>query len=323
MPWGKAAAGTSIAATGVLAVIALCLPAPMQPVAAHHAAQVLPRVTPREKPLGWTLPTRLIADWPDQGQAAIAVSTAGYGLIGSSGPIGSPQPIASVAKTMTAYLILRDHPLSPGQQGPVITVLPAEAAAYGAQEAENQSLVPVRAGEQLTENQALQALILASADNIAHILARWDAGGDQAFEAKMNAAAVQLGMTHSTFTDPSGYAPSTRSTAPDLIKLGEAAMADPYFASLVDQTSATIPMAGDIWNYNSLLGVAGINGIKTGSTGQAGGCLLFSAATAVHGHPVTLVGAVLGQDAPSGRELSTGLAAARRLVVTIEQSLRG
>ena len=41
-----------------------------------------------------------------------------------------PVPIASVAKLMTAYVILQDHPLSAGESGPDITVEPSEAAAY-------------------------------------------------------------------------------------------------------------------------------------------------------------------------------------------------
>ena len=66
------------------------------------------------------------------------------------------------------------------------------------------SLVPVAAGETLTEGQALEALLLPSADNMGWILARWDAGSRAAFAALMNTAARRLGMTGTRYTDPSG-----------------------------------------------------------------------------------------------------------------------
>jgi len=60
-------------------------------------------------------------------------------------------PIASVAKVMTAYVVLHDHPLPSGGSGPDIAVQSSEAAAYPSQAREDDSLVPVVAGEMLTE----------------------------------------------------------------------------------------------------------------------------------------------------------------------------
>jgi D-alanyl-D-alanine carboxypeptidase (penicillin-binding protein 5/6) len=70
--------------------------------------------------------------------------------------------IASVAKVMTAYVILHDHPLSSGESGPEIAVQSSEAAAYPSQVRDGDSLVPVVAGERLTERQALEALHTAA-----------------------------------------------------------------------------------------------------------------------------------------------------------------
>jgi D-alanyl-D-alanine carboxypeptidase (penicillin-binding protein 5/6) len=266
------------------------------------------------------LPGSFKPTWPDQGQAQIDI---GGSTLGSYGPVETAQPIASVTKTMTAYLILRDHPLSLGQQGPEITITAADVSAYQYDVTQDMSVVPVQAGEELTENQALQALMLPSADNIADVLAQWDTGTttDSAFVTEMNTEAVALGMTHTQYADASGYDPSSISTAPDQITLGQDAMANPYFANLVDQTSADIPVAGTITNYNSLLGTDGIDGIKTGSTSQAGGCLLFNADITIDGRPLTITGAVLGQDAPSGQELGVGLAAAKALVASTESEV--
>jgi serine-type D-Ala-D-Ala carboxypeptidase (penicillin-binding protein 5/6) len=70
-------------------------------------------------------------DWP--GRAEAAVGLPGTGLLGTHG--GSrPAPIASLAKIMTGYVVLRDHPLPPGGSGPAITATAADAAAYASDE---------------------------------------------------------------------------------------------------------------------------------------------------------------------------------------------
>lgn len=110
--------------------------------------------------------------WPRRGQAAVGVQ--GVGVIGSRGARRST-PIASLAKVMTAYVVLRDHPLRAAVGGPRITVTPADVAVYRADAAAGQSVVAVQAGERLTERQALEGLLLPSGNNIATLLARWDA----------------------------------------------------------------------------------------------------------------------------------------------------
>ena len=206
-----------------------------------------------------------------------------------------PVPIASVAKLMTAYVILQRPPAARGGSGPDITVEPSEAAAYPAQAADGDSLVAVAAGERLTERQALEALLLPSADNIAWILARWDAGGQAAFAARMNAAARGLGMTGTRYTDPSGLDPSTVSTAADQVRLGLAAMRVPALAAITAMPAAFVPVAGMVRNTNTLLGQDGIVGLKTGSTRAAGGCLLAAAWQEVNGRSTLIVAATFGQ----------------------------
>lgn len=258
--------------------------------------------------------------WPGGGQSAIEIE--GVGSLGTSGSVGTPVPIASVTKTMTAYLILADHPLAAGSSGPDITVSQSEAAAYTSELSQGQSLVKVYAGEQLSERDALEALMLASADNVAKILARWDAGSISAFVTSMNRAARRLGMTHTTYTDPSGLDPSTVSTAPDQIKLAEAAMQSASFRAIVGMSYAEIPVEGIIANFNRLLGQDGVVGIKTGSTGSAGGCLLFAAVFTVGGQAETVIGAVLGQPLGSGNDfLSTTLYIASRMIEAAEHSM--
>src|SRR5690348_6549623 len=167
--------------------------------------------------------------WPADGVSAADIG--GFGVVAGPGAT-RPVPIASVAKVMTAYVVLHDHPLPGGGSGPDIAVQASEAAAYPSQARDGDSLVPVAAGETLTERQALEALLLPSADNVAWILARWDAGSQAAFVARMNATARRLGMTGTSYTDPSGLDSSTTSTAADQVRLGVATMRVPALAAI-------------------------------------------------------------------------------------------
>ena len=170
----------------------------------------------------------------------------------------------------------------------------------------------IAAGEQLTERQALQALLLPSANNIAAVLARWDAGSADRFVARMNATARSLGMTHTRYTDPSGYDDATVSTAADQVRIVDRAMRLPVFASIVATPSATLPVAGTVHNTNTLLGHNGFVGVKTGSTAAAGGCFAFRAIRWIDGKRTTITGVVLGQ--PGDDRVAAGLAAADAMV---------
>jgi serine-type D-Ala-D-Ala carboxypeptidase (penicillin-binding protein 5/6) len=247
--------------------------------------------------------------WPAQGQAAFVL--AGQSRI-QAGPGQRAAPIASVAKVMTAYLVLRDHPLGPGEDGPTITLTNADVADTDRRRGQDESVVPVAAGEVLTERQALQALLLPSANNIAAVLARWDGGSEDRFVARMNATARSLGMTHTRYTDPSGYDDATVSTAVDQVRIVDQAMRVPVFAQIVATPSVTLPVAGTVYNTDRLLGHEGFVGVKTGSDTAAGGCFAFRAIRWIAGKQTTITGVVLGQ---SGADLAAaGLGAADVMV---------
>ncbi len=247
--------------------------------------------------------------WPADGQAAFVL--AGRSQV-QAGPNQHAAPIASVAKVMTAYLVLRDHPLRPGEDGPSITLTDADVADTDRRRGQQESVVSIAAGEQLTERQALQALLLPSANNIAAVLARWDAGSARRFVARMNATARSLGMRHTRYTDPSGYDDATVSTAADQVRLVDRAMRLPVFASIVATATATLPVAGTVHNTNTLLGHNGFVGVKTGSTAAAGGCFAFRAIRRIDGKRTTITGVVLGQ--PGHDRIAAGLAAANAMV---------
>ncbi|WP_455771333.1 D-alanyl-D-alanine carboxypeptidase [Streptomyces griseofuscus] len=239
---------------------------------------------------------RVNLPWPSEGQGWMD----GDG-IGTMGNFGKQTPVAigSVAKTMTAYIILRDHPLKPGQEGPKIKVDATAEKEGGYNKSGESTLNTVHAGDSLTEKQALSAVMIPSANNIARLLARWDAGSEAAFVQKMNATAKQLGMTGTTYTDPSGLKETTVSTAQDQVKLGRAVVKIPALVTITSAASWTDPTGQNWPNYNSLPYWIGAIGIKTGTTTAAGGNLLFAARKKVGGQTVTVVGAILGQHKPS------------------------
>ncbi len=246
--------------------------------------------------------------WPVEGEAAVEVEH--IGSFGSSGP-RTPVPIASVAKMMTAYLTLEEHPLTNGSSGFTIIVTPSDVLEEQRRAAEDQSVTEVRAGERLTERQALEALLLPSANNVAAMLARRDAGSIPAFVARMNEEARSLHMDSTHYTDPSGFEETTVSTPGDQIRLVEAAMRNPTFASIVAKRTSNLPVVGEVYNYNGLVGEEGYEGVKTGSDSAAGGCLAFVKRIVVAGRHLTVVGVVLGQH--DGPLVSAALASARRL----------
>lgn len=259
-----------------------------QPVATVQTAAMPIEVVQGARPL---LP------WPRTGEAALDIPR--LGVQEQSGP-EVPVPIASLAKMMTAYIILHDHPLSPGADGPTVTLNAADVADYNNDVGSDQSSVVVQAGEQLTERQLLQGLLVRSANNFADILAAWDAGSVQAFVAKMNTTARALGLSGTHYADASGFDPHTVSTAADQVRLAAMAMTDATFAGTVDEPAVTLPVAGTQQSYTPLVGMAGVVGVKSGFTDQAGGCDVVGAYRQVgaqgQGPKLLVLVAVTGQE---------------------------
>jgi len=242
--------------------------------------------------------------WPSTGSAAVAVSSLGF--IASSGN-EKPVPAASVAKVMTAFVVLNDKPLKKSEPGPTIVITDADVQEYQADNAAKQSVVEVRAGEQLTELQALQALLIPSGNNIAFTLANWDAGSTTAFVAEMNKWAKKLGMSHTKFADAAGASDQTVSTPTDLVSLGMKAMNQDVLAQIVATSDTKLPVAGTVYNVDYALGQSGIIGIKTGS--GFGANFLFAASITLSGFTKTIFGCVMGLPT-----LDAAFAAAKALI---------
>ena len=181
------------------------------------------------------------------------------------------RPIASTTKIMTGTLALET--LSVNQ------VVTTSKHATEAGESEIW-LVP---GEQLSVKDMLYGLLLNSGNDAAVALAEASAGSEEAFVARMNAKAAELGMKNTHFVNPHGLDNKDHySSARDLSILGRYAMHSELFRTIVGTAKTTIPWLGHpqartLDNHNTLLGkYAFVTGIKTGYTGKAGYCLVAS-----------------------------------------------
>jgi D-alanyl-D-alanine carboxypeptidase (penicillin-binding protein 5/6) len=232
--------------------------------------------------------------WPSRGSAAIGAE--GFGTLETRGS-QAPKPMASLAKLVAVLAILEKHPLKTGQQGPVITLTAADLALFEKYYALDGSVVKVADGERITLYQALQAILLPSANNMADSAVIWAFDSMDNYLLYANAMLKRFGLSNTAVAvDASGMSPGSTSTPGDLIRLGEFALKNPVVAHIIAQPSATIPVHGAIHSANSRLGHNDIIGIKTGLTNEAGGCFLFAAKHTVDGMPVTIIGIITGAE---------------------------
>lgn len=173
---------------------------------------------------------------------------------------------ASLTKMMTALVALES-----GNLEDVVTVSRAASRERG-------STIGLRKGDQLRVRDLLAAMVVRSANDACRAIA--DHVG-VTFVARMNQRARAMGLRDTQFADPCGWdAPGQYSTASDLARLAEQAMQHPEFARLASRVHVTIATTNDrrkfhFSNTNALIGrYEGAIGVKTGTTGRAGHCLV-------------------------------------------------
>jgi D-alanyl-D-alanine carboxypeptidase (penicillin-binding protein 5/6) len=101
-------------------------------------------------------------------------------------------------------------------------------------------------------------------------------------------------MADTTVVESTGIDPANASTAADLITLGELSLANPVVTKIVSTAKMKIPDVGTVANSNALLGVDGVDGLKTGTLDKYGANLLFSANYTYGTSTIQVVGVVLG-----------------------------
>lgn len=275
---GVAAAAAGVLAAGTYLPVTLLAPlSPIEPVPV--AAASLPAAPP-------TLP------FPAFG--ASGLGAVGFdGVLAASGPT-TALPIASLTKVVTALVVLDARPLAADEAGPALALDATDVGFYRSQLADGGSVVAVTDGLVLSERAVLSTMLLASANNLADSIARWAFGDADGYRAAVAAWIAGHGLRSTTIVEPSGVSPANTSTVADLVELARTAVADPVIRQMVATASLEVEGLGRIDNRNTLLGIDGIDGIKTGTLDEAGSCLLFSQTLQVGSETVTVLGVVLG-----------------------------
>ncbi len=191
--------------------------------------------------------------------------------------------MASITKIMTAVVALEHSALEDTVTIPSASVRVGESTAF------------LRAGEQLTMNEVLQALLVKSGNDAAVAITQHVAGGDEAFVKLMNQKAAELGLKNTHFANAHGLdEPGHYTTASDLATLSRYAMSKPAFRQIVGLKRVTIgkgKRAETLESTDLLIGnYAGAIGIKTGFTNDAG----YSVVSAAERGDLTLYAVVLG-----------------------------
>ncbi|MHA6695656.1 D-alanyl-D-alanine carboxypeptidase family protein [Homoserinimonas sp. A520] len=241
---------------------------------------------------------------PEVGASAISIAGADDfpGVAGVDGILAAtggndPRPIASITKIVTALVILDAKPIGPTESGPMITFSKADAALYDQYYVKQASIWPMKSGSSMPLRDALQVMLVISATNYADAVSSWAFGSPANFRSAARTWLDANGFTGTTIVEPTGLDPRNLSTPTDLIAIGKLAMANPVLAEIVGTRSVAGADGRAGANTNDLLGVDGVNGIKTGTLDESGACLLFSAVIDVgHGVQLTVVGVVLGGD---------------------------
>jgi D-alanyl-D-alanine carboxypeptidase (penicillin-binding protein 5/6) len=239
---------------------------------------------------------------PVEGAYAVSISGADEYLgesasgVWASGGGHGPRPIASISKLITALVVLEAKPLADTTDpGPTITFDRADHALYDKYYVLGATIAAMPTGSSMSQRQALEAMLIVSACNYAEAVSTWAFGSQGAFlQATRNWLAAN-GLTSTTIVEPTGIDARNVSTPSDLLALARIARAHPVISQIVGMTTLKVPNIPPALNTNTLLGVEGITGLKTGTLEGSGSNLLFSATMDVGTEtPLDIIGVILG-----------------------------
>ncbi|HEY8551998.1 MAG TPA: D-alanyl-D-alanine carboxypeptidase family protein [Thermaerobacter sp.] len=206
---------------------------------------------------------------PDAAAAIVVDATSGQVLYAHNAH--QRRPPASTTKILTAIVALEY-----GSLDDVVTVSERAAATEG-------STMDLEPGQRYTLRELLWGLMLESGNDAAVAIAEHISGSEAAFARLMNETALRLGLRDTHFTNPHGlHDPGHYTTAYDLAVMTRYALANEYFARLVCQPEKVLCRGDGDWvrvlgSTNRLLWYhEWIRGVKTGTTGPAGPCLVSS-----------------------------------------------
>ncbi len=204
---------------------------------------------------------------------------------------------ASLAKLITVQVVLSKHPLRENDSGPTITMSAEDEARYWHEVQTGGSYGRVVTGEQLTQRQLIEGIMLVSANNMADSLAIWAFGSLEKYRAVATAWLRSNKLTNTTIgIDASGLDATTTSTPTDLCRIALLAAKQPALAQIMSEPSASMPTGDVFTSTNRLLGQNGIFGGKTGYNEAAGRGVILLAHHNVNGTNLVTASVSLGND---------------------------
>lgn len=231
--------------------------------------------------------------WPEEGKSAFYLE--GLTDIVSGTTSETPQPMASLTKLITALVLLEYHPLAENEQGESYTFTQKDHDLLEQTILDDGSWAPVTVGASLTQRSMVEGMLLPSGNNYAIMLVNWKFGSEEKYLDAADQWLKDKHLNSTTVISPEGLEPQNSSTPSDLIRIGQYVLASEVLSSIVSKSDGNFPGVGEIKNTNRLLGKYGIDGIKTGTTDEAGRCMLFSTLLTVGSQKVRMLGVVMGQ----------------------------
>lgn len=203
--------------------------------------------------------------------------------------------MASIAKVVTALVVLDAKPIVTGETGPVISLTAADFQSYLDYDKAGARSVAVFADEQWTELELLQAVLLGSSNNHADTVARWAFGSVDAYVVAANTWLADNALTGTTVVDATGLHEASAGTATDLAHLAGLAATDPIVAAMLASPASVLANRRGVENTTAYLPEENINGISLSYTDAAGVCFLFTATVTDGASNFTFSGAFVGE----------------------------
>ncbi len=204
-------------------------------------------------------------------------------------------PMASIAKIITALVVLDAKPIMTGETGPIVTLTAADFQSYLDYDQIGARSVAVFAEEQWTELELLQALVLGSSNNHADSVARWAFGSIDAYVVAANSWLADNGLNGTAVVDATGLHVGSAGTATDLAHLAGLAATNPIVSTLLGSPASALANRRGVENTTSYLPEEGITGISRSYTDAAGVCFLFTAEVSDGSSSFTFSGAFIGE----------------------------
>lgn len=228
---------------------------------------------------------------------SLGVSSQPAGEILSPIAVGGTQealPIASIAKVITALVVLDAKPITDGV-GPAVTLTVADYQSYLDYTSRGSRSLAVFQGETWTEHELVQAMLLGSSNNHADTLASWAFGSVEAYAESANTWLADQGLSGTRVVDATGLDEDSVGTGSDLARLAALAATDPVVSGIIANPASALASRRGVQNRTAFLPEQGVTGISYSYTDAAGLCVLFTASVINGTSTFVFAGAMIGE----------------------------